>query len=156
MPKFRSQVTHCYQVTVNNHDFVTRTQTLPAIKPHRKHTLFFTFLLLLLRLLVRLVLKILMQLLLRLLLLLLVRLLVRLSLRLSAYEGHEGYSYRELQSFSSIMAETCGERGLLVKVSSLIFINSERHISFSLLLLRRLLVRLLMQLLLRLLLRLLV
>lgn len=142
MPKFRSQVTHCYQVTVNNHDFVTRTQTLPAIKPHRKHTLFFTFLLLLLRL----VLKILMQLLLRLLLLLLVRLLVRLSLRLSAYERHEGYSYRELKSFSSIMAETCGERGLLVKVSSLIFINYERHISFSffLLLLLRLLVRLLM------------
>ena len=138
MPKFRSQVTHCYQVTVNNHDFVTRTQTLPAIKPHRKHTLFFTFLLLLLRL----VLKILMQLLLRLLLLLL----VRLSLRLSAYERHEGYSYRELKSFSSIMAETCGERGLLVKVSSLIFINYERHISFSffLLLLLRLLVRLLM------------
>ena len=154
MPKFRSQVTHCYQVTVNNHDFVTRTQTLPAIKPHRKHTLFFTFLLLLLRL----VLKILMQLLLRLLLLLLVRLLMRLSLRLSAYEGHEGYSYRELKSFSSIMAETCGERGLLVKVRSLIFINYERHISFSffLLLLLRLLVRLLMQLLLRLLLRLLV
>lgn len=142
MPKFRSQVTHCYQVTVNNHDFVTRTQTLPAIKPHRKHTLFFTFLLLLLRL----ELKILMQLLLRLLLLLLVRLLVPLSLRLSAYEGHEGYSYRELKSFSSIMADTCGERGLLVKVSSLIFINYERHISFSffLLLLLRLLVRLLM------------
>ena len=134
MPKFRSQVTHCYQVTVNNHDFVTRTQTLPAIKPHRKHTLFFTFLLLLLRLLVRLVLKLFMQQLLRLLLLLL----VRLSLRLSAYEGHEGYSYRELKSFSSIMAETCGERGLLVKVSSLIFINYERHISFFLLLLLRL------------------
>ena len=41
MPKFRSQVTHCYQVTVNNHDFVTRTQTLPAIKPHRKHIIFY-------------------------------------------------------------------------------------------------------------------
>lgn len=42
---------------------------------------------------------------------------MRLSLRLSAYERHEGYSYRELKSFSSIMAETCGERGLLVKIS---------------------------------------